>query len=204
MWPRITQNPHPPIWITGGRDLPNIRKVAAHGYQFASFLQPYETVRALFDTYREECDELGLPAPGPERFGYMPMVCTAETEKQALEGAEHLAWFIRGKSESQFGNPPGYAGIEAAKAGLKGGTASRTAAMRSASMDVIREKGVMVVGTPDSVYDQIVRFHERVGGFGHFLAMMQGGAMTHCSAPGSLDTSLSHAAGLIEIAACHA
>ena len=27
---------------------------------------------------------------------------------------------------------------------------------------------------------------------------------TKCSAPGSLDTSLSHAAGLIEIAACHA
>ena len=26
----------------------------------------------------------------------------------------------------------------------------------------------------------------------------------YCSAPGSLDTSLSHAAGLIEIAACHA
>ena len=25
-----------------------------------------------------------------------------------------------------------------------------------------------------------------------------------CNAPGSLDTSLSHAAGLIEIAACHA
>ena len=29
-------------------------------------------------------------------------------------------------------------------------------------------------------------------------------ALTPCSAPGSLDTSLSHAAGLIEIAACHA
>ena len=27
---------------------------------------------------------------------------------------------------------------------------------------------------------------------------------SYCSAPGSLDTSLSHAAGLIEIAACHA
>ena len=26
----------------------------------------------------------------------------------------------------------------------------------------------------------------------------------YCSAPGSLDTSLSHAAGLIEIAVCHA
>ena len=30
------------------------------------------------------------------------------------------------------------------------------------------------------------------------------GASFECSAPGSLDTSLSHAAGLIEIAACHA
>ena len=30
------------------------------------------------------------------------------------------------------------------------------------------------------------------------------GVKTLCSAPGSLDTSLSHAAGLIEIAACHA
>ena len=29
-------------------------------------------------------------------------------------------------------------------------------------------------------------------------------AINACSAPGSLDTSLSHAAGLIEIAACHA
>ena len=29
-------------------------------------------------------------------------------------------------------------------------------------------------------------------------------SLDSCSAPGSLDTSLSHAAGLIEIAACHA
>ena len=32
----------------------------------------------------------------------------------------------------------------------------------------------------------------------------EGVLRTVCSAPGSLDTSLSHAAGLIEIAACHA
>ena len=31
-----------------------------------------------------------------------------------------------------------------------------------------------------------------------------GAIITTCSAPGSLDTSLSHAAGLSEIAACHA
>ena len=36
------------------------------------------------------------------------------------------------------------------------------------------------------------------------LAWRMGKFSSLCSAPGSLDTSLSHAAGLIEIAACHA
>ena len=44
---------------------------------------------------------------------------------------------------------------------------------------------------------------------GYFSIFKRGmkGVYQHCascSAPGSLDTSLSHAAGLIEIAACHA
>ena len=34
--------------------------------------------------------------------------------------------------------------------------------------------------------------------------VVRGDETSYCSAPGSLDTSLSHAAGLIEIAACHA
>ena len=37
-----------------------------------------------------------------------------------------------------------------------------------------------------------------------YLALRLGDGTFVCSAPGSLDTSLSHAAGLIEIAACHA
>ena len=37
-----------------------------------------------------------------------------------------------------------------------------------------------------------------------FLQIASDGGLLECSAPGSLDTSLSHAAGLIEIAACHA
>ena len=36
------------------------------------------------------------------------------------------------------------------------------------------------------------------------IVMRYGKNAQNCSAPGSLDTSLSHAAGLIEIAACHA
>ncbi len=36
------------------------------------------------------------------------------------------------------------------------------------------------------------------------MTLDTGRAISRCSAPGSLDTSLSHAAGLSEIAACHA
>ena len=37
-----------------------------------------------------------------------------------------------------------------------------------------------------------------------FIDRNEGAVMKICSAPGSLDTGLSHAAGLIKIAACHA
>ena len=53
------------------------------------------------------------------------------------------------------------------------------------------------------------RYHESIGNvtpvdayFGRHTAIIE--KRKKCSAPGSLDTSLSHAAGLIEIAACHA
>ena len=38
----------------------------------------------------------------------------------------------------------------------------------------------------------------------NFLPAVEAERICRCSAPGSLDTSLSHAAGLIEITACHA
>ena len=44
-------------------------------------------------------------------------------------------------------------------------------------------------------------FQHHCDEFGHRYIRL---GLSMCSAPGSLDTSLSHAAGLIEIAACHA
>jgi alkanesulfonate monooxygenase SsuD/methylene tetrahydromethanopterin reductase-like flavin-dependent oxidoreductase (luciferase family) len=43
----------------------------------------------------------------------------------------------------------------------------------------MREKGALIVGTPDSVYDQVVEFAEKVGGLGNLLVMQQGGGMPH-------------------------
>jgi len=179
VWPRCFQAPHPPIWITGGANADNVKEVARRGYTFASFLQPYEAVKKLFDAYRDGCAEAGLPAPGPERFAYMPFVYTAESEEEALKGAQHLMWYIGGRSEPQFSNPVGYSTVQAVMAGLRGQSASRTAFLRQGGLPLMREKGALIVGTPDSVYEQIVAFVERVGGLGNLLMMQQGGAMPH-------------------------
>ena len=48
------------------------------------------------------------------------------------------------------------------------------------------------------------RERQLTGTFGTERVSVPRARIVECSAPGSLDTSLSHAAGLIEIAACHA
>ena len=49
-----------------------------------------------------------------------------------------------------------------------------------------------------------VLWHDGLGTSLYAKRLERGRFIWPCSAPGSLDTSLSHAAGLIEIAACHA
>ena len=48
-----------------------------------------------------------------------------------------------------------------------------------ASLDQLIEGGLLFCGTPDTVYQQIVRFTDGIGGLGHLLLMMQGGDLSH-------------------------
>jgi alkanesulfonate monooxygenase SsuD/methylene tetrahydromethanopterin reductase-like flavin-dependent oxidoreductase (luciferase family) len=41
------------------------------------------------------------------------------------------------------------------------------------------QAGLMFVGTPDQVYEQIADFNTEVGGFGHLLVMGQAGTLSH-------------------------
>ena len=40
-------------------------------------------------------------------------------------------------------------------------------------------QGIMFAGNPDSVYAQIKKFHDEVGGFGHLTMIGRTGFMTH-------------------------
>ncbi len=175
VWPRCWQQPHPQIWVTGSSDLPNIRRVADHGFVFATFLQPYERVREMFDAYRQAFVDRGLPGGGG--LAYMPLVYVGNDETEAEAGAEQLTWYLKVTSEPQFRNPPGYVDLATNVKALKGEFTGRTAAIRTKGMDFLREQGVMVYGTPDACIAQIKQFYERVGGFDHLLMMMQAGHM---------------------------
>jgi alkanesulfonate monooxygenase SsuD/methylene tetrahydromethanopterin reductase-like flavin-dependent oxidoreductase (luciferase family) len=177
VWPRPYQSPHPPIWITGSSDFEAIRKVASRGYTFATFLQPHDSVRRMFDAYRGAYRDCGLPGGGG--MAYMPLVYTADSEAEAERGAQELSWYINVKVEPQYRNPPGYVPVALNVKALQGAYAGRTAAIRAQGLEFQKEQGVVVYGTPDSVVAQIKRFHERVGGFDHLLMMQQAGFLDH-------------------------
>jgi alkanesulfonate monooxygenase SsuD/methylene tetrahydromethanopterin reductase-like flavin-dependent oxidoreductase (luciferase family) len=178
IWPRPYQQPHPPIWITGSSDKENIKEIARHGYVFAMFLQPHERVREMFDAYRECYVPNGVPRCGG--IAYMPLVHTADSDEEAMRGAEEMQWYLKSiKVGPQITNPPGYAEIGLNVKALQGTYAGRTAAVRSKGIDYLMEQGIVIAGTPDKVAAQIKRFHGLVGGFDHLLLMQQAGFLDH-------------------------
>ena len=178
IWPRPFQQPHPPIWITGSSDKENIKEVARRGFTFAMFLQPHEKVKEMFDAYRS-CSIYSDPKEVRRHIAYMPLVATGETEEEAAKLAEKLSWYLQAKTAVQFRNPPGYVPVSFNVQALKGKYTGRTDAVRAGGLEYLKEQGVLISGTPDSVFEQIKRFYHRVGGFGQLLMMQQAGFVTH-------------------------
>ncbi|MBM3607929.1 MAG: LLM class flavin-dependent oxidoreductase [Alphaproteobacteria bacterium] len=184
LWPRPYQTPHPQVWITGSSDIENIKKSASRGLVFATFLQPHEKVRWMFEGYRSAFMDTGMPGGGGT--AYMPLVFTADNQADAEKGAKALTWYLDAKSEPQFTNPPGYVPVDTNVLALKGKFAGRTAAMRNQSIEFLKDQGVLIYGTPDDVAAQIKRLYNLVGGFDHLLMMQQAGHLDHKSTVASM------------------
>ena len=56
-------------------------------------------------------------------------------------------------------------------------TGGRTDAIRREGMEFFRRNHVAIYGTPDSVVQQIEELYEKIGGFGHLIAMLHAGDM---------------------------
>jgi alkanesulfonate monooxygenase SsuD/methylene tetrahydromethanopterin reductase-like flavin-dependent oxidoreductase (luciferase family) len=179
IWPRPYQQPHPPVWVTVSSPA-STKILAEKKYVAASFLTGFDGAKAVFDGYRQHWRAAhGTDAPS-DRWGYLALAATGETEEEGRKLAEKVLWYINmNKVYPQFARVPGYVSAERlmqmrsqglSPVGLES-SASGTA------LDTHIGKGNMFCGTPDTVYKQIKKFHDHVGGIGHMMLMMQAGPM---------------------------
>ncbi len=178
MWPRPYQDPHPPIWCPSQGSTETI-EWAAHPDRKYVYLQAYsafESVLRYLNMYRSVAEQnYGYTASSGQIAWSVPVYC-AETDEQAMEEVRpHIEslfnTFLPKISQSMF-VPPGYMTassmkkIFAHKATLRGGQ----------KVEDLMQRGVIVVGSPDTVRDTLIERH-RQAGFEHVLIMPQFGTL---------------------------
>ncbi|PPR09462.1 MAG: hypothetical protein CFH41_02492 [Alphaproteobacteria bacterium MarineAlpha11_Bin1] len=178
MWPRPYQAPHPPIWCPSQGSTETI-VWAAHPDRKYTYLQAYsafDSVLRYLNLYRSVAEEkYGYTASSSQIAWSVPVYC-AETDERAVEEVRpHIEslfnTFLPKISQSMF-VPPGYMTtssmkkIFAHKAALRGGQ----------KVSDLMERGVIVVGSPDTVRRMLIERH-RQAGFGHVLVMPQFGTL---------------------------
>lgn len=171
-WPRPYQQPHPPIWITGTQPA-GAPWVADRQYNLCAFLSSYEQTENLFNAYRNRCREKGLPEPGTDKFAYLALTYTAETQKEADEVGQQLLWYVQRRRPVGFFAPNGFLPPE----GLANFYSPERLRRYSRSWEQMKAEGSVIAGTPEAVIKQINYWHERCG-IGHLLMMNQAGFMT--------------------------
>ncbi|MEA2916602.1 MAG: hypothetical protein QOJ15_8683 [Bradyrhizobium sp.] len=181
IWPRCYQQPHPPIWVSttspGGA-----AQVGSHGYIQATFLTGFDNTKRIYEAYRRGWREAGRGQDVPiDRLAYAALIYVGDTEERARAGAEKLLWYVNSnKVAPQFANPPGYVPV-AMNIQLARGAQNVVSAhgTKQGTVDGAIEAGTMFAGTPDTVFEQIKKHWNHVGGYGHLLIMGQAGFLEH-------------------------
>jgi alkanesulfonate monooxygenase SsuD/methylene tetrahydromethanopterin reductase-like flavin-dependent oxidoreductase (luciferase family) len=185
VWPRVWQEPHPPIWSTTG-STSQARVLGERGYVMATLGTGYGT-RKIYDAYRKSYLTKFAKAPGADRFAYLGLVAVAKDEEEARKRGHLIAGYLRTSAivYPPFRNPPGYLPVEDNARLLRGESPPRSFTkdgrpinMHGATVDELIDAGILFCGTPDKVYDQIVDFCEHCGGMGNLLMMGHGGELT--------------------------
>jgi alkanesulfonate monooxygenase SsuD/methylene tetrahydromethanopterin reductase-like flavin-dependent oxidoreductase (luciferase family) len=189
IWPRPYQQPHPPVWVSatspGGA-----ARVGSRGYVQATFLTGYRGTPGVYEAYRKGWHAAGRTEPPPiNRLAYAPLLYTSSSHKAAMAGAEELLWYLRAnKVPDHYKNPPGYVPVDVNVRFLRGASAQLAASIKDMTVETAIAAGVLFAGTPDAVKDQITRFYDHVGGFGHMLILGQAGFLDHAATADNIRT----------------
>jgi alkanesulfonate monooxygenase SsuD/methylene tetrahydromethanopterin reductase-like flavin-dependent oxidoreductase (luciferase family) len=203
IWPRPYQPTLPRMWAATG-DPSTAAEVGRRGIVNVLVLRGPEGTRTAFAANRKARAAAGLPKSMTDRFAYAAFVAVGDTEEEGLRLGAKLLWFLNTslKHAPQFLQfLPGTAPPEAAPgiyrtkprpaaAGKPGSqvpsVGANAAALMSVTPEQAKQRGILFAGTPDSVYQQIMKFYETVGGFDHLAMIGRSGPMTHAETEKSL------------------
>ena len=178
LWPRPFQKPHPPIWCPSQGSLETI-EWAAHPDRKFVYLQNYsprESVGRYLDMYRDiALRKYGYEASS-DRIGWGAPVYVGETDEQAVNEArphiEALFNVLLPKATELMFFPPGYMSPESLTHILK----HKKANSGGVTIESLMARGIIVVGSPDTVRKQIMDNHRDMG-FQELVTMLTFGTM---------------------------
>ena len=180
-WPRIVQQPHPPIWIPsqGSTETINWASHPSRKYVYLQTFSPADQLKRFMDMYRAKANEYGYEA-SPQQLGWATPVYVADTDEQAKREAKpHIEAFYNKYLRMPFEMllPPGYLSLTSMQ---NVGEKARAAAAGESktTIESVMERGMFICGSPDSVAQQL-EHHQKQVGYGKLIAMMQFGTLPH-------------------------
>lgn len=198
IWPRPWQAPHPRMWSATG-DPETAAEVGRRGLVHVLILRGPDGTRRAYAANRKARAEAGLPPLTTDHFAYAALGYVGDTDEEGLRVGSKLLWFLHTslKSAPQYSrflpgaisplaapqvyrSAPRPAGAAAGGAPPAVASASQNAArLVSITPEQAIADGILFAGSPDTVYKQIMSFHDKVGGFGHVSLVGRSGFMTH-------------------------
>ncbi len=198
IWPRPWQQPHPRMWSATG-DPETAAEVGRRGMVHVLVLRGPDGTKRAYAAHRRARAEAGLAPVTTENFAYAALVYVGDTDEEGIRVGGKLLWFLNTslKSAPQYAKflpgtvPPQFApqiyrtrpkpaadSLANAEKGVA--PASQNAArLTTMTPEQAMADGILFAGGPDSVYRQIMDFHDKVGGFGHLAMIGRSGFMTH-------------------------
>jgi alkanesulfonate monooxygenase SsuD/methylene tetrahydromethanopterin reductase-like flavin-dependent oxidoreductase (luciferase family) len=201
IWPRPWQERFR-MWAATG-DPHTAAEVGRRGMVHTLVLRGTEGTRRAYAAYRDARVQAGLPPVSTDNFAYSAFVYVGDTDEEGMRVGEKLLWFLHTslKSAPQYAQllpgtaPPEIAGQawrtrpKAAPGGAEKGVATaqqNAQKLFSITAADAMAQGIMFAGSPDSVYRQIKKFYDDVGGFGHLTMIGRTGFMTHAESEKSI------------------
>ena len=181
IWPRPLQE-RPPVWITGIGNPATMQFTLENdfGFNYFGWFGVKATGQRIFDRFWQLAEDAGQPR-NPFRVGLMQSICVGETDAQAREVyGEHVEAFFRqmiGGIPMERLALPGGIGLPGLQAIMRDpGDFGMYLQMRTATLDDLIAAGCVVIGSAETVAEQLSEMATEFG-IGHLLAMLQVGTM---------------------------